>query len=81
MFTRPIYRFAAVAILTLTLLFPGVWNAGSSAFAAPEEAITLDFKDIELSLISSRPSVNSRGRTLSMTRVCAARPPSYPPSP
>jgi len=47
--TRPICRFVAAAILATALLIPGVWNAGSSAFAAPEEAITLDFKDIELS--------------------------------
>ncbi|MFO7832049.1 MAG: type II secretion system secretin GspD [Desulfuromonadaceae bacterium] len=49
MLTRPICRFTAAAILALALLLPGVWNAGSSALAAPEEAITLDFKDIELS--------------------------------
>ncbi len=49
MLTQPICRSVAAAILALALLLPGVWNAGTSALAAPEEAITLDFKDIELS--------------------------------
>ncbi|MFA6687812.1 MAG: secretin N-terminal domain-containing protein, partial [Desulfuromonas sp.] len=49
MLTRPICRSVTAAILALALLLPGVWNAGTSALAAPEEAITLDFKDIELS--------------------------------
>jgi general secretion pathway protein D len=47
--TSPITRFTAAAILALTLFIPGFWNHGSSALAASEEAITLDFKDIELS--------------------------------
>jgi general secretion pathway protein D len=46
--TRPIYSFIAATVLALVLLLPGIRNDGSGALAASEEAITLDFKDIEL---------------------------------
>lgn len=48
MLTRPIYSFIAATVLALVLLLPGIRNDGSGALAASEEAITLDFKDIEL---------------------------------
>jgi len=46
--TRPFCRFVAATILALALLLPGAWSTDSCALAAPDEAITLDFKDIEL---------------------------------
>lgn len=47
--TRYTCRLVVAASLTLALLIPGSWLPRSDALAATPEAITLDFKDIELS--------------------------------
>ncbi len=47
--TRYICRLVVATFMTLALLAPGSWLPRSNALAAPLEAITLDFKDIELS--------------------------------
>ncbi|MDD2557944.1 MAG: type II secretion system secretin GspD [Desulfuromonas sp.] len=47
--TRYTCRLVVATFLTLALLVPGNWLPRSAALAAAPEAITLDFKDIELS--------------------------------